>query len=433
MAQYSKQKVDYLNDGRSIFEVVMIADQFGTLVGPSNPSGMAVDAFGRARSSSPVTLFDSFNRYKDNQKFATSNTAGANTEYNANTSTVLMNVGTSINQEVIRESTLVFAYQPGKSLQIINTFVMGEAKTGLRQRVGYFGAENGVYLERDGEEIAFVLRSSANNTTVDTRIIQSAWNVDKLDGDGVSKKTLDLEKSNIFFVDVEWLGVGSVRCGFVIDGQLIHCHSFHHAGVKDDVYMSTAVLPVRYEIKNTAGTASASTLKQICSTVISEGGYSLSGKPRSFGLDPVQASQFALATAGTYYPVLSFRLNPAYPDSIVVPIDFGIFPINTGIYRYKVVKGGTVAGAVWANTSTNSIVQYNSNTSATFSGGEDMMSGYFASTNQASGSASLKDGLFKFQLERDSLANTFTPLTLLVTCANATSNVVASMDWEEVT
>ncbi len=189
-----------------------------------------------------------------------------------------MNVGTSINQEVVRESTLVFAYQPGKSLQIINTFVMGDAKTGLRQRVGYFGVGNGVYLERDGEEIAFVLRSSANNTIVDTRIIQSAWNVDKLDGVGVSKKTLDLDKANIFFIDVEWLGVGTVRCGFVIDGQLIHCHSFHHAGIESDAYMTTAVLPVRYEIKNTAGTASASTLKQICSTVISEGGFNPTGR-----------------------------------------------------------------------------------------------------------------------------------------------------------
>jgi hypothetical protein len=431
MAQYSKQKVDYLNDGRSIFEVVMIADQFGTLVGPSNPSGMAVDAFGRARSSSPVTLFDSFHRYKDNNKFATSNTAGANVEYNANTSTVLMNVDTTLNAEVIRETKLVFSYQPGKSLQIINTFVMGDAKAGLRQRIGYFGPENGVYLERLGDEIAFVVRSNANNTIVEDRVVQSSWNIDKLDGDGVSKKTLDLEKSNIFFIDVEWLGVGSVRCGFVIDGQLIHCHSFHHAGLEDDVYMSTAVLPVRYEIKNVTATTSSSTLKQICSTVISEGGYSLMGRPRTFGFEPT--SQYALTTAGTYYPVLSFRINPAYPDSIVIPTDIDILPINTGVYRYKVVKGGTVAGAVYANTSTNSIVQYNTNASATFSGGEDLTSGYISTTNQAGGVVNLSDGLFQFQLERDSLANTFTPLTILVASANNTSNVMVSMDWEEIT
>jgi hypothetical protein len=392
---------------------------------------MAVDAFGRARSSSPLTLFDSFNRYKDNQKFATSNTAGANTQYNANTSTVLMNVGTSINQEVIRETTLVFAYQPGKSLQIINTFVMGEAKTGLRQRVGYFGAENGVYLERDGEEIAFVVRSSSNNSIVDTRIVQSDWNVDKLDGVGVSKKTLDLDKANIFFIDVEWLGVGTVRCGFVIDGQLIHCHSFHHAGIEDEVYMSTAVLPVRYEIKNTAGTASVSTLKQICSTVISEGGYSLSGKPRTFGLELNQ--QKALTTIATYYPVISIRINPAYPDAIIVPTNMGLLPIDSGLYKYKLVKGGTFTGDTWANTSTNSPVQYQSNTSATFTGGEDLHTGYLSSTVQAGGSLDLKDGLFKFQLERNSLANTYTPLTLIVSCDTSTSNVVASMDWDEVT
>jgi hypothetical protein len=431
MAQYSKQKVDYLNDGRSIFEVVMIADQFGTLVGPSNPSGMAVDAFGRARSSSPVTLFDSFHRYKDNNKFATSNTAGANVQYNANTSTVLMNVDTTLNAEVIRETKLVFSYQPGKSLQIINTFVMGDAKAGLRQRIGYFGPENGVYLERLGDEIAFVVRSNANNTIVEDRVVQSSWNIDKLDGDGVSKKTLDLEKSNIFFIDVEWLGVGSVRCGFVIDGQLIHCHSFHHAGLEDDVYMSTAVLPVRYEIKNVTATTSSSTLKQICSTVISEGGYSLMGRPRTFGFEPT--SQYSLTTAGTYYPVLSFRINPAYPDSIIIPTDIDILPINTGVYRYKVVKGGTVAGAVFANTSANSIVQYNTNASATFSGGEDLTSGYISTTNQAGGVVNLSDGLFQFQLERDSLANTFTPLTILVASANNTSNVMVSMDWEEIT
>ena len=195
--------------------------------------------------------------------------------------------------------------------------------------------------------------------------------------------------------------------------------------------MTTACLPVRFEIKNTSETESNSTLKQICSTVISEGGYLLSGKPRSFGFEP--SSQYELTNAGTYYPVLSLRINPAYPDSIIIPKDIEIAPINTGVYRYKLVKGGTITGAVWANTSANSIVQYNSNSSATFSGGTDLTSGYLTTTNQAGSVVSLADGLFKFQLERDSLANTFTPFTLLMTSANATSNVIASIDWEEVT
>jgi hypothetical protein len=431
MAQYSKQKIDFFDDSRSIFEVVMIADQFGDLVGPANPSGTAVDAFGRSRSSDPFTLFDSFHRYKENDKFATANTAGANTEFNANTSTVIMNVDTTENAEVIRESKLVFSYQPGKSLQVINTFVMGEEKEGLRQRVGYFSSENGVFLEREGDQVYFVVRSSSKNTISESRVAQADWSKDKLDGTGPSKKIIDLEKANIFFMDIEWLGVGSVRCGFVIDGQLILCHTFHHAGIEDDTYMTTAVLPIRYEIKNTSTTLSNSFLKQICSTVISEGGYTLTGSPKSFGLDP--SAQVRLTNAGTYYPVLSFRINPAYPDSIVIPTDINILPINSANYRYKVIKGGTFSGDVWQDTSNNSTVQYNANSAATLTGGEELSSGYFNATNQASSSVSLKDGLFKFQLERDSLANTFTPFTILITSSSASSNVLISGSWEEVT
>ena len=37
--------------------------------------------------------------------------------------------------------------------------------------------------------------------------------------------------------------------------------------------MTTATLPVRYEITNTGTTASSSSLKQICSSVVSEAGF----------------------------------------------------------------------------------------------------------------------------------------------------------------
>jgi len=50
----------------TLFEAFMLADPYGNLVGPANPSGVAVDAFGRARMSVPMTLFDSSHRYKDN-------------------------------------------------------------------------------------------------------------------------------------------------------------------------------------------------------------------------------------------------------------------------------------------------------------------------------------------------------------------------------
>ena len=135
MAQFRKDTQQYLADGKTIFEVVMLADQYGNRVGPSNPTGMAVDAFGRSRASLPYTLYDSSNRFQPNSTASTSTTGAATTSHDANASTFLMTVN-GVGDKVVRETNRVFAYQPGKSLQILTTFVMAPPANGLRQRMG---------------------------------------------------------------------------------------------------------------------------------------------------------------------------------------------------------------------------------------------------------------------------------------------------------
>lgn len=436
MAQFRKDTHQYLSDGKTIFEVVMLADQYGNLVGPSNPTGMSIDAFGRSRQSQPLTLFDSFYRFGDNDKFATSNTATGTYSYVANTASVDLTVNTTSGAKVLRESKKVFAYQPGKSLQILTTFVMNPAKANLRQRVGYFGEDNGFFLERTGAStVQFVKRSKVTGSVVDTPVTQANWNIDKLDGTGPSLLTLNLDNPQILFIDVEWLGVGSVRMGFVINGQLIWCHSFHHANENTSpkgAYMQTACLPIRYEIENTSTTATESILKQICSTVISEGGYELRGKSRTVGMNP--SASKTLTTPGTYYPLVSIRLHPDRPDAIVVPAQVDILPITTDNYRWKLVTGGTWSGDTWANVASDSVVQYQTNATATISGYTEINSGYATSTVQGGGFASVTDGdMFKYQLERDRFANTTTPFTLIITSQKATSNAAGSLAWFEIT
>lgn len=438
MAQFRKDTHQYLADGKTVFEVMMLADQYGNLVGPANPSGMSVDAFGRQRSSQPVTLFDSFHRYQDNGKFSTLTASGGSATFISNTSSIDCAVGTTSGAYVYRESKRVFAYQPGKSLQILSTFVMNPAKANLRQRVGYFDSDNGFFLERTGTStVQFVKRSKVTGSVVDTPVTQSSWNIDKLDGTGPSLLTLDLDHPQIMFIDIEWLGVGSVRMGFVINGQFIWCHSFHHANQSTSpkgAYIQTACLPLRSEIENTSTTASSSVLKMICSTVISEGGYHLQGSPKTFGIEPTAAQQFRLTTAGTYYPVLSFRLHSSRLNSISIPRDIDLVPINNGFYKYKLIYNPTLTGAVWANThSSNSSLEYNTNATATISGGTELLSGYLTATTQASSTFRLGNNLWTYQFERDGLAGTSIPITLAVTSDTATANVVASMSWEEIT
>ena len=403
---------------------------FGT-GGATSTSAGATDAFGRIRTAAPLTLFDSSHRYSDNGLWATSTASGGTSTFDANAGLINLAVTTTSGSEVIRETTKCFSYQPGKSLLVMSTFTMAAAKTGLRQRVGYYGASNGMYLELANNTLSLVERSSSTGSLAETRVLQSNWNIDPLDGTGPSNLTLDITKSQILWMDIEWLGLGTVRLGFVINGKFIHCHSFHHANIITGTYITTASLPLRYEITNTAATASSSTLKQVCSTVISEGGYELRGLQQAIGT--TITSPHALTTAGTYYPVISLRLKSTRLDAIVILTAISILGASTNTnYSWRVVASPTTTGGTWTSAGTNSSVEYNLTGTAT-TGGRILAQGYFSSTNQSPGSIDiLKEALFKFQLERDGLTSTPYELSLIVSASSGTSNVHASMDWEEI-
>lgn len=432
MAQFRKDIHKYLNDGKTIFEVMMLADQYGNLVGPANPSGTAVDAFGRARTSSPLTLFDSSHRYRDNGLWATSTTTGGSVSFLQNEGCMSLGVDTTADAEVVRETFKVFAYQPGKSLQVLNTFVMNPAKTNLRQRVGYFGAQNGMFVELDNDVLSFVRRSYVGGSLQETKVAKADWNMDKMDGTGPSQLTLDITKAQIFWMDIEWLGLGSVRMGFVINGELIHCHTFHHANLITSPYITTACLPVRYEIKNTGVTASASVLKQVCSTVISEGGYQLQGAQKTAGT-PITTAYALSATPGTYSPAVSIRLKADALDAISIISAISLLGVGNGKnFSWRLTSGATVTTTAWTSAGTDSAVEYTTSGTAV-SGGKVLATGFFNSSNQGSPTIDIpKDALFKFQLERNSLTSTPLAITLEVAASTASESVFASMDWEEV-
>jgi hypothetical protein len=231
-------------------------------------------------------------------------------------------------------------------------------------------------------------------------------------------------------MDIEWLGVGTVRIGFVIDGEFIICHKFNHANLITSTYITTASLPLRYEITNTNTTASASTLKQICSTVISEGGYELRGAQQAVGIPITTPTN--LATAGVFYPVISIRLGTSYLDGIVILTALSIMGTGTGIYNWKIISNGTTTGGSWVSASASSAVEYNI-TGTSHTGGRVLASGFITSTAQASVNLDiLKEALFSFQLERNNFTSTSFELTLVVSASTNTELIYASMDWEEI-
>lgn len=434
MAQFrtDQNKLDFSNN-KTRYEVFMLSDRI-------TPSGTLTDAFGRLRISQPFTLFDSSHRFADNGLWSTSNTAGGTYGFVSNQSTVDLTVDTTANTEVIRETNKVFSYQPGKSLLVLNTFAMNTPKANLRQRVGYFGAQNGIYLENDGTTTYLVLRSYTSGAVVETRAAQADWNVDSFDGTGFSGQGsepahtggLDISKTNIFWIDIEWLGVGDVRCGFVVDGRFVTAHVFHNDNRNSVPYMTTATLPLRYEIKNTGTTASSSTLKQICSTVISEGGYELRGAQQAIG--NVVTTPVDLTTAGTYYTLVSLRLKTDRLDAIAVLTAISLLAVtNNSVVNWQVRVAGTTSGGTWVSAGTDSSVEYKLD-GGTISGGRILAQGYTTASTQSSIPVDiLREALFKFQLERNGLTSTAFELTLCAASDVNGTDVHAAIDWEEIT
>lgn len=385
------------------------------------------DAFGRLRVSNPQTLFDSQARYFDHEQFVSSITGGASATYNANSSTFALAV-TGSGSSIIRETIKTFIYQPGKSLLVLNTFAMNTPTAGLTQRVGYYNTNNGIFFEAAGETLNMVIRSSSSGALVETRIPQNLWNGDKLNGSGLSGITLNPALTQIFWTDIEWLGVGSVRTGFVINGQYIVCHTFNHANQAGNTttYMTTATLPIRYEMSSTGP---AGTMNQICSSVISEGGYSLSGSPSGIGHNlgtPVRLSN----TSSVFTPLIAIRLKSTNSDAVVLPINFTIVPEDQALVKYQIYRKAVTSGGSWANVS-NSSVQYNLAPTSIVSGSPASV-GFLISNNQSINTPQDEGFSFEQQLTRDPFTPTMYEYVITAATTGTNIDVYCSVDWQEV-
>lgn len=384
------------------------------------------DLFGRIKVSDAFTIFDSSHRYQESQDFDEETAGNGTVTFLPNESSLSLQVGTASGDRVTLESYKVFPYQPGKSLQVMQTFVMSPAKANLRQRAGYFSRQNGVFLELDGSIVYLVLRSYVSGSIVETRVAQNDWNVDQLNGDGPSDYVLDLNKGQIFWSEYEWLGVGSVRCGFAINGYFIPVHQFNHANVISSVYMTTASLPLRYEIENVGITESSSTLKQVCATVISNGGYLK-------GSDVWTAMRPAEVVEETYFPLIAIRMKSGRTDSVIVPELINIFPVSNEDFEWALIKNpDTLTGGSWITSSPRNNVEYNI-TCTGMSGGTHSLEGFFGAGNHSAVPVNYGEVRnFNLQLGR---TNDTTPvsdvyvLAARVTTGSNNGTVKSSLSW----
>jgi len=355
-----------------------------------------LDSFGRLRISSPLTIFDSKNIYNDtdlgadeenlplfydNQEVSGS---GTSTTYNVNESSQGISVSANTAGKRVRQTKRRFNYQSGKSQLYLNSFIIGAQKDGITKREGYFDDNNGFFLEIS-DDVYLVRRTYVTGTPVDNKVAQSNWNVDTFDGTGPSSINLDFDKTQILFSDFEWLGVGGIRMGFVVDNTFYVAHEFLNANNLTKVYMSTPNLPIRSEISND-GTGDADSLIQICSSVISEGGQEDTGIIRYLS---TAGTSLNANTENTIYCVLAIRLKTAYIGETIKQINANI-QIQTASDRgeWILLFNPTIAGTVtYTGLSQSGIEYFRGATANTVTGGYQITGGFVESGGNATGAA----------------------------------------------
>lgn len=379
-----------------------------------------LDAFARLRVASPQTLFESQLQYDDKPQLWETNIEGnGSNTYLPNESSCLLSVSDT-GDGVVRQTYEYFRYQPGKSTFISFTAVFDEPDTNIVRRAGYFDDNDGIFLQMDSE-MKVGIRSSITGTPDDDIIPRSNWNLDKLDGNGPSKLTIDFTNANIYVMDLQWLGSGRVRFGVMYRGDIIYFHEKEHSSTIPSVYMKTATLPCRYEIYSNGGSGQ---FKQLCTTVISEGGFKQKGYVHA-----IDTGNESMRIGNTEQSVLSIRLNPNYPRATLFPQFASILQTsNSDILRYRIViRHETDDTMTWNDISGDSLVQY-STTMSGITGGQVIESGYLRSGEQC-----FIDSLFE---NVTPLASTRSgePFILSIVCESLQKNipVYASIRFREI-
>ena len=335
------------------------------------------DAFGRQRISNPEMIFNSKQLF-DNQPLywddIQESGSGTSSTYSNNTASSTLSVSATTAGKRTRQTFMRFNYQPSKSQLIFITGILKASGggSGIITRMGYFDDNNGLFLECDGGTINLVRRTYTGGSSSDNRIAQSSWNLDKMDGTGASKISLDFTKTQIFMMDFEWLGVGRVRFGFNVEGTTYYVHELSAANSLTTVYMSTPNLPLRYQIIND-GTGIVSSINCICSAVISEGGREevATNSYISTGGSSVNA------TKNVTNAILAARLKSGYLGATIDILDLSLLTTSNDNYEWQLYMNPSGINGLAFTGAVNSALEYSVAANGTrISGGFSVAGGY---------------------------------------------------------
>lgn len=373
---YLETTYDYPSGGRGRYAVLTKSIDPIEIGSIGTDSG-STDAFGRLRVSEPYSLFGSKLTIGKNPEYWDEITNGTSTSVHVSADAMVTLSVSASSDYAIRQTRQRFIYQPGKSQYSLITFVSAHIETNVYKRIGLFYGDfsppydstyDGIYFESNGvtNNYCFCIGKTQGTNQGVQSVPQSAWNVDPLDGTGRSGIALNFTKNQILYIDYEWLGVGRVRLGFVVNGKFYIAHEFNHANLTQGVYITSPNLPVRYEIRGAGSNTASGNLGQICASVMSEGGFDPTGAIYSVSRSVTSIGTFSTSNfpAGSIAPVISLRLKDNYVGDSVSLLSFDVISDSAmgGVYQLMVLRNASYStdDGTWISLP-NTGVEYKAN------------------------------------------------------------------------
>jgi hypothetical protein len=383
-------------------------------------------------SNYQTDFFNTFQYGKETDVWDESTTSGGSATWNTNTNWVDMAVDGTLGAKVIRQTRNVMRYIPGRSSSLTYAVKFQTPVTGIRRRIGLFDEANGFYFEDAGvigadglPEYNVVVRTSTSGILVENRVPRSQWNGDRLDGLGNSGITADPNKVQMVSFEYEWYGAGQIIIGYVIDGFTHIIHTFNHANISTVPWSSTPFLPIRLELENLTGVAGTHYLYQGSNSLISEGEATKLGIAQNV-TGPITGR--TMASANTFYPILSIRLKSSALKGIVLPTFFQAATIDNTSVFYKLVRNATLTNANFIDMpDANAFTQYDVSATS-YTNGTDLDSGFVIG---GGGTGIRLDKDTVYQLGRSSLGTVSDILTLAIASPGTNKAALAAMTWIE--
>jgi len=340
--------------------------------------------------------------------------------------------------KVIYQTKRCFRYTPHRLSTLTFAAAFREKKTNLVKRIGIFDDQetaglNGICVEQDATGFSLVIFSTASGSQETNRIRRTAWNVDKLDGNGPSGENIsDAQLSNgvLWNIDFSWYGVSGVQLNVIVGGRRLVCHEeVYTFTLADRPFMTTAFLPLRIEIENTGAVTGGGVLTTGSINYDIENGEEI-----EFGYQQSvsnQTTDVSVSNTGTL--VLALRpkatVNSLVNRGVIRPNNVDV--LCTADTYLEILVGGTVTGGTWIDNGSNSIAEYNV-TATGYSGGRKVRESHIATGGgRSAGSlaSSFPSDLF---VAVDSLLGDQLAVAIRATRLGGGSDVYGSIGFREI-